>query len=87
MPAVILLFWADKAAQRKGEMRVAESPFIRRWKAEHGDQAVPSRWEHFKHFLVEMDAVGLLLLGFAWTMLLLPFSLAPSAKGRWSNRG
>ncbi|VDB83410.1 unnamed protein product [Peniophora sp. CBMAI 1063] len=33
----------------------------------------------------ELDALGLLLLGFGWTLLLLPFSLESGAKGRWSN--
>lgn len=58
LPAVILLFWADKTAQRKGEMRVAESLFERRWRLEHGNEAVPGRRDHFMNFLVEMDAVG-----------------------------
>jgi hypothetical protein len=33
-----------------------------------------------------MDVIGLFLIGWAWALLLLPFSLAPKAEGRWSNR-
>ncbi|GAA6003973.1 uncharacterized protein JCM10292_000631 [Rhodotorula paludigena] len=33
----------------------------------------------------ELDAFGLLLLGFGWSLLLLPFSLSSTAKGGYSN--
>lgn len=33
----------------------------------------------------ELDTVGLILMGFGWSLLLLPFSLAPQAKGGWNN--
>lgn len=35
--------------------------------------------------LVFMDAAGLILLGFAWSLILLPFTLAYSANGGWKN--
>lgn len=35
--------------------------------------------------IIDIDLIGLLLLGFAFALILLPFSLAPSANGKWSN--
>lgn len=35
--------------------------------------------------VVEIDLVGLVLLGFAFAMILLPFTLRRSAKGGWTN--
>lgn len=84
-PAACLLYWADRKARRAGEMRVAESLFERRWRAEHGDAKQPNKWDAFKWWCSEMDVVGLFLLGWAWALLLLPFNLAPAAQGRWNN--
>ncbi|TKW57478.1 Siderophore iron transporter 3 [Colletotrichum tanaceti] len=42
--------------------------------------------ESLKRGLVEMDAFGLVLLGFGWTLLLLPFSLKTYADHGWRNR-
>lgn len=35
--------------------------------------------------LIEVDAFGLLLMGFGWSLLLLPFSLYPYANDGWRN--
>ncbi|KAK6215633.1 siderophore iron transporter [Colletotrichum tabaci] len=42
--------------------------------------------ESLKRSLVEIDAFGLVLLGFGWTLLLLPFSLKTYADNGWRNR-
>ncbi|OCF72564.1 hypothetical protein I204_06946 [Kwoniella mangroviensis CBS 8886] len=85
LPVVVLLYWADHRAKKNGELRVAESPFERRWREEHPGEAKPNSFHHLVFWAGEVDAIGLLLLGFAWTLLLLPFSLAPKAKGKWTN--
>jgi hypothetical protein len=41
--------------------------------------------EAIKHNLEEIDAFGLILLGFGWSLLLLPFSLKTYADGGWKN--
>ena len=64
-----------------------------------GDDAIPhdtivasapapenSRWESLKRNLEEIDAVGLILLGFGWSLLLLPFSLKTYAQHGWKNQ-
>lgn len=58
LPAAILLYWADRKASRNGELRVAESLFERRWRAEHGEESQPSKLDAFKWWCVEMDVVG-----------------------------
>ena len=35
--------------------------------------------------IIEIDLVGLILLGFAFALILLPFTLRKSAKGGWTN--
>ncbi|WQF86910.1 Putative major facilitator superfamily, MFS transporter superfamily [Colletotrichum destructivum] len=42
--------------------------------------------ESLKRSLVEIDAFGLVLLGFGWTLLLLPFSLKTYADRGWRNQ-
>ena len=86
LPAALLLFWADRKAQKSGELRVAESLFQRRWREQHPESPIPGRWNVFLHWCEEMDVIGLFLIGWAWALLLLPFSLAPKAEGKWSNR-
>lgn len=39
-----------------------------------------------KQGLIEVDALGLLLLGFGFALLLLPFSLAGSADNGWRTQ-
>ncbi|KAL0569960.1 hypothetical protein V5O48_012001 [Marasmius crinis-equi] len=41
--------------------------------------------QRMKNNLIEIDGFGLILLGFGWSLLLLPFSLKTYAKGGWHN--
>lgn len=70
-PAIILMLFYDRIAQ--SEVTPSEKQ--------------PSRdWKHLiKKGFVEADVVGLLLMGFGWSLLLLPFSLTASASGGWQN--
>jgi MFS family permease len=86
LPAALLLFWADRKAQKSGELRIAESLFERRWREQHPESPIPGKWNVFLHWCEQMDVMGLFLVGWAWALLLLPFSLAPKAEGKWSNR-
>ncbi|KAK1227971.1 hypothetical protein PQX77_009018 [Marasmius sp. AFHP31] len=42
-------------------------------------------WQRVKIALSEIDGFGLILLGFGWSLLLLPFSLKSYAKNGWKN--
>lgn len=101
-PAVAMLIWLDRKAKKHGVVNMASSNAARRAASqlakEEGKEtprgaiiamkAEPSRsWsEALKHNLGEIDAFGLILLGFGWSLLLLPFSLKTYADGGWRNR-
>ncbi|KAL0059260.1 hypothetical protein AAF712_014010 [Marasmius tenuissimus] len=42
-------------------------------------------WQRVKMNLAEIDAFGLILLGFGWSLFLLPFSLKAHANNGWKN--
>lgn len=81
IPLLLILFGMEHNAHKKGEVSFADSAYIRRT----GDRK-QSYISHFLHILNECDAVGLLILMFAWALLLLPPDLYTDAKGGWSNR-
>ncbi|KAF7546694.1 hypothetical protein G7Z17_g8242 [Cylindrodendrum hubeiense] len=101
-PAVATLISLDRKAKKHGIVNIASSNATRRaareMAEEHGEEgphgaivaaaADDSRtWtEKFKQNLEEIDAFGLLLLGFGWSLLLLPFSLKTYADNGWRNR-
>ncbi|KIY71323.1 MFS general substrate transporter [Cylindrobasidium torrendii FP15055 ss-10] len=98
IPAIAVLIYLDKKAQKEGIINIASSNAARRIAREKGvydprgadeevDVPVVSQgwWQAMKEGLVEIDAFGLLLLGFGWSLLLLPFSLKTYAVGKWHN--
>lgn len=100
-PAIAVLIWLDRKAKKHGIVNIASSNANRRDARElvekegHGvprgaiiaPAVKPSQtWmEVFKNNLEEIDAFGLVLLGFGWSLLLLPFSLKTYADGGWKN--
>lgn len=92
-PAIVTLIFLDRKARKTGVITMASSNYDRRTAVElakNGDGvATKSRrtWlEALKHNFQEMDAFGLVLLGFGWSLLLLPFSLKTYAENGWRNR-
>ena len=80
-PALMVLFWADIKAKRLGAVSIASPAY-----------ALDAELKHKKSFgrrsfdaLIFMDAPGLILLAFAWSLILLPFTLSASANGGWNN--
>lgn len=100
-PAVAVLIWLDRKAKKDGIVNLASSNEARRAAADlagkdgheapHGAVLAPAAprartWtESLKYNLEEIDAFGLVLLGFGWSLLLLPFSLTTYADGGWRN--
>lgn len=100
-PAIVVLVWLDRKARKHGIVNMASSNADRRAARDMAEQngydgprgiiIAPAAtdgmpWhKKLKHNLDEIDAVGLLLLGFGWALLLLPFSLKTYAKGGWKN--
>ncbi|KAK7045369.1 hypothetical protein VNI00_007618 [Paramarasmius palmivorus] len=100
-PAIIVLIYLDRKANKLGIVNMASSNAARREarelaeeKGEEGPHGVvvaeallvqPTWSQRLKQALSEIDAFGLILLGFGWALLLLPFSLKTYAKGGWKN--
>lgn len=101
-PAVAALIWLDRMAKQKGVANIASSNAARRTvnstADQHGQQKTIDtiitpitgnelQWTHsLKMKLEEIDAFGLILLGFGWSLLLLPFSLKTYAEHGWRNQ-
>lgn len=98
-PAVATLIYLDRKAKKTGLVNIASSNAARRAaleQEEKQDLAGPSHpavganetksWtQSVRNVLDEIDAFGLVLLGFSWSLLLLPFSLKTYANGGWRN--
>lgn len=87
-PAIVTLIYLDRKAHREGTINISSSGVARRraeLEAEGGEEEVVSWSLRAKQVLIEIDAFGLILLGFGWSLLLLPFSLSSSARGGWNN--
>ena len=81
-PALMVLFWADIKAKKLGVLSIAASSYDGRVKD------VEERltwWQLARTWWVQIDAVGLILLGVGWAMVLLPFTLYKRAEGGWKN--
>ena len=100
-PAIITLIYLDRKARRHGVVNMASSKTERQvagnlfekdgHKAPEGDFIVltarpKEKWmQSLVGILHEIDAFGLILLGFGWSLLLLPFSLKTYAEHGWRN--
>lgn len=100
-PAIVILIWLDRKGRKHGIVNMASSNADRRAAREMAEQhgydgprgiiVAPAAtsdmtWtQKMKNNLDEIDALGLLLLGFGWALLLLPFSLKTYAIGGWKN--
>ncbi|KAI5479989.1 MFS transporter, siderophore-iron transporter [Pseudohyphozyma bogoriensis] len=82
-PALMVLFWADIKAKRIGVISASTSNYaVRQQVLGHEKKS----WLSMALYYLEIiDGVGLLLLGFAFSLILLPFSLYADAKGGWNN--
>ncbi|KAB8274710.1 hypothetical protein BDV30DRAFT_225628 [Aspergillus minisclerotigenes] len=101
-PAVATLIYLDRKAKENGIVNIASSNAARRAAGKlseregrdipHGTvlarAAGPSEpWmQSARRILDEIDALGLVFLGFGWSLLLLPFSLKTYADGGWRNQ-
>jgi MFS family permease len=70
-PAVFIMFWLQRRAKKLHiiEDKSEKKPIQKRV------------WD----IILEVDAIGLIFLGFGWSLLLLPFSLYPYADNEWKN--
>lgn len=82
-PALLVLFWADAQAKKQGQLGIGASNYSVRLHLSGDD--VPL-WRIVLNTLAIIDAVGLVLLGFGFSLVLLPLTLYAGAKGGFANR-
>lgn len=77
-PATIIMFlYEGKAHEYLGQQEKSD------YKQEMGFK---KNWKKLLwRVLIEVDALGLLLIGFGFSLILLPFSLYDGAEGKWKN--
>lgn len=89
-PIILTLTCADHRPKKAGELSFASSRLETRRAVEAGmmrikRDSVKDRFSVFWRLLDEIDIIGLMLLGLAFALISLPFSLARDADGGWSN--
>ncbi|PBK61276.1 MFS general substrate transporter [Armillaria solidipes] len=81
-PALTVLFWAEIKSKRDGTVSIASSAWERR---NEGSGEKVTWYTVVRDFGVHVDIMGLIILGTAWALLFLPFTLYADAKGGWKN--
>ncbi|KAF9020549.1 MFS general substrate transporter [Hymenopellis radicata] len=81
-PALAVLFWAELKAARENTVSIASSAWDRRH--EGSDEKI-TWYTIARDFCIHVDVFGLTLLGTAWALIFLPFTLYADAKGGWHN--
>lgn len=85
IPAISTLYAMQRRGAKAGMVTMADSKDVRTGAAE----ATPKTFGYWAKLLyrglIDIDIVGLIILGFAFSLILLPFSLAKSSKNGWSN--
>lgn len=83
IPAIWTLYGMQHKAKKMGMVSMGDSGLTR---SEGVELRGPKQYLTLAHSAaIEMDLVGLLLLGLAFSLILLALNLAPSADGGWSN--
>ncbi|GAA5857421.1 hypothetical protein JCM5353_004053 [Sporobolomyces roseus] len=88
IPAIACMFWLERRALAENLINVEAA------KAGADDSQTElvsapvemTLWQKTVQVYHEVDTIGLILLGFGWSLLLLPFSLYGGAKGGFQNR-
>lgn len=84
-PAIIVLFIGDYRAKKLGALSLAAPSYHRRQVLAGLEPTRPPIHQVFLHNWSRLNGFGLLLLGFAFGLILVPFTLRYSAKGGYSN--
>jgi MFS family permease len=86
-PVLFVLFWGDRRAARVGAVSLASSSQARKAALEGLDGPVKKHWKRTVYeYAAQIDGFGLLLMGFAFALLLAPFTLSNTAVGGYTNR-
>lgn len=85
IPAIWTLYGMQNKAKKFGMVSMADSGRAR----QHGLELQVRGYKHWLTLawqaVIDLDLFGIILLGFAWSLILLPLSLAEDASGGWTN--
>ncbi|KAI9150853.1 siderophore iron transporter [Paramyrothecium foliicola] len=85
VPAIITLYAMQRRGEKAGMVTMADSKDVRTGAVE-GTSSSFTYWAKLAYRgLIDIDIVGLIILGFAFSLILLPFTLAKKSKGGWAN--
>ncbi|CAK7214621.1 hypothetical protein SEUCBS140593_002243 [Sporothrix eucalyptigena] len=85
LPAIITLYTMQRRGKKAGMVTMADSKNVRTGRSEASAGNIQHWAALLYNGLIEIDIVGLVLLGFAFSLILLPFTLAADAEGGWNN--
>ncbi|KAL0930074.1 siderophore iron transporter [Colletotrichum truncatum] len=85
VPAILTLYAMQRRGEKAGMVTMAHSKDVRTGVSEASSKNL-TYWAKLAYRgLVDIDIIGLVLLGFAFSLILLPITLAKSAKEGWKN--
>ena len=76
-PLIVTLFWAERKAKKLGLVQDVRAPT----RSSTSTSIVKRVWK----FIDQLDLIGLVILGAAVALILLPLTLTQTAKGGWHN--
>ncbi|KAF5026332.1 hypothetical protein F66182_1540 [Fusarium sp. NRRL 66182] len=87
LPAIFTLYSMQRRGEKMGMVTMAASKRVRTGAEEGLDNSKGfGYWAKLLYQgLIDIDIMGLFILGTSFSLILLPFTLAPAAKGGWSN--
>lgn len=85
LPAIFTLYAMQRRGEKLGMVTMADSKRTRIGGDEMRSKSIGYWFKLLYHGLIDIDIVGLFILGTSFALILLPFSLAGSAEGGWAN--
>ncbi|XP_044724643.1 major facilitator superfamily domain-containing protein [Hirsutella rhossiliensis] len=92
IPAIFTLYSMQRRGEKMGMVTMAASKRLRTGVV--GDSEEPTKSKGFAYWikllregLIDIDILGLIILGASFSLILLPFTLAKDANGGWANAG
>lgn len=83
-PLIVTLLWAERKAARLGLVPVVDADPSSS-SSSLGQRPKKPIWHRAAVFADKLDVVGLTLLAAGIALILLPLTLAETAKGKWKN--
>ncbi|OAA69690.1 Major facilitator superfamily domain, general substrate transporter [Cordyceps fumosorosea ARSEF 2679] len=89
-PAIVTLYVMQRRGEKLGMVTMAASKRVRTGTATEAElPGTSGRVAHWLHLLrgglIDIDIIGLIILGVAFSLILLPFSIAKSTVGGWGS--